>query len=64
MQHGSQGQLADLEAPRGHQNTRVRDPSNKDTYEVSLQVTAVKYILKKLDTVSHSDEPFPRLLVA
>lgn len=45
-------------------NTRVRDPSNKDTYEVSLQVTAVKYILKKLDTVSHSDEPFPRLLVA
>ena len=45
-------------------NTRVRDPSNKGTYEVSLQVTAVKYILKKLDTVSHSDEPFPRLLVA
>ena len=45
-------------------NTRGRDPSNKDTYEVSLQVTAVKYILKKLDTVSHSDEPFPRLLVA
>ena len=42
-------------------DTRIQGHSKSGTSEVSLQVTAVKYILKKLDTVSHNDEPWPHI---